>query len=342
MLRSPATVSIAFVHGMLAGVRASGRSCTPFLADAHIAAELPRQPGARVTADQYVALFRSLTERLDDDFLGLLSRPLKRGSLALVARSAIGAGTLEEAMCRVVQTFRLLQDDLVFETVRRADLVGLALHFNDPCAARPPFLHELLLRLFWRLLAWMAGGQLPAERFDFAFEMPPYADSYEKVFPAPLRFDCSQSAFWFSAARLQDPVRRDETALRTFMADAQENVIFPRREDGSVSARVRSHLQHTLPGWPDLAATAGALHMAASTLQRKLTTEGTSFQTLKDELRLDMAVVRLHTSTVTFAVLADELGFANSAAFQRAFKCWTGSAPGTYRRTDQRQPDACN
>ena len=144
------------------------------------------------------------------------------------------------------------------------------------------------------------------------------------------------------AGRSSDPVRRDEAALYAFMADAQENLILPRREDDVVSARVRSHLQHTLPGWPDLAAAADALHMAASTLQRKLTTEGTSFQMLKDALRLDMAIVRLHTSTVTFAVLADELGFANSAAFQRAFKCWTGSAPGTYRRADHRQPDACN
>lgn len=336
MLRSPVTVSMAFVHGMLAGVKAGGQPFDAFLADANIAPELLRQPGARVTSDQYVALFRSLARRLDDDFLGFLSRPLKRGSFALIARSAVGAATLEAAMAQVFETFRLLQDDLVLETVRRGDLVAVALRFHAPGAPRPPFLDELLLRTFWRLLAWMAGGRLPAARFDFAFGMPPYAESYAKVFPAPLRFDCSQSAFWFSAARLDKPVHRDEAALRAFIADAQEHLILPRREDDIVSARVRNHLQDTLPRWPDLAATAGALNMAASTLQRKLAAEGSSFRTLKDELRLDMAIVRLHTSTVALAVLADELGFADSAAFQRAFKTWTGSAPGAYRRADPR------
>jgi AraC-like DNA-binding protein len=72
--------------------------------------------------------------------------------------------------------------------------------------------------------------------------------------------------------------------------------------------------------------------MAASTLQRRLAMDGTSFQSLKDELRRDLAIVRLHTSTASLSALADELGFADSTAFQRAFKKWTGSAPGSYRR----------
>ena len=338
MLNPPLTIPIAFVRGMLSGLEAKGLPFDTFLTDSGIAPELLQQTGARVTADQYVALFTLLTDRLEDDGLCFFSRPLKRGSYALVARAALSAPNLEVAIRRTAHTFQLLQDDVLLEPVRDGNLAGLAIRFIDGTQQHPAFMHELLLRVFWRLLAWLAGGQLTIAGVDFAYESPPYAASYAKIFPAPLSFNQRHSAFWFDAARLKDPVRRDETALRAFLAGAQANIIVPRRGDHLVSARVRSHLQQTLPTWPDLAATADALHTSTPTLQRNLAGEGTSFQALKDELRRDMAIVRLNTSAVPLATLASELGFADSAAFQRAFKGWTGSAPGAYRRS-RGQPD---
>lgn len=332
MLHSPVTISIAFVRGMVSGIDARGLPFEPLLARAGIPAELLQQNGARVTADQYVAVFKSLIEHFDDECMGFLSRPIRRGSLALMARSAIGTPTLAAALRRIAHTFRLLQDDVALELVRDGAQASVALRFNTPSVAQAAFLHELLLRVFWRLLAWLAGGSLPATGFDFAFARPSYAASYGKAFPAPLRFDAAQTAFRFDAALLQQPVRRDESAVRSFLADAQAQIIVPRRPDDLFSARVRDHLQSTLPQWPDLFATAEALNVSASTLQRRLAREGVSFQSLKDELRRDMAIVRLNTGTLSLTALAFELGFTDSAGFQRAFKGWTGSAPGTYRR----------
>jgi AraC-like DNA-binding protein len=335
MLHPPVTIPIAFVRGMLSGVRARGQPCDIFLADAGISPGLLEHASARVTAAQYVALFRTLIDRLDDEGLGFFSRPLKRGSFALIARTAISAHSLEQALRRISRTFGLLQDDVTCELVTAGATAGLALHFRDASMHRPAFFDEMLLRVFWRLLAWLVGGELRAVRFDFAFECPPYASSYNKVFPAPQQFAQRRSAFWFDAARLRNPVRRDKTALRSFLIEAQSNIVLPRRGEDMISARVRNHLQRTQPGWPDLIATAEALHMSTATLQRRLASEGTSFQSLKDTLRRDVAIVRLNTSTVPLGTLAFELGFSDSAAFQRAFKGWTGSAPGAYRHRDR-------
>ena len=71
--------------------------------------------------------------------------------------------------------------------------------------------------------------------------------------------------------------------------------------------------------------------MVISTLQRQLAEEGTTFQAVKDDLRRDIAIQRLSGSVVPLSTLATELGFSDSATFQRAFKVWTGSPPGAYR-----------
>jgi len=326
------TIPAIFLRGLLNGLEAKGLRCADLLAEAEISPALLEHAGARVTATQYALVFRGAIEHFGDEGLGFFSRPLKRGSFALMARNALTTRTLEVAIRRLSHAFWLLQDDVVPELHREADSACLAFRFTNPRVAEQAFLHEFLLRIFWRLIAWLAGGRMPATRFDFAFACPPYAGSYGKVFPAQMAFEQRQTAFWFDAAWLQRPVRRDEAALRAFLAEAQTNMLVPRRVDEIFSARVRSHLQRSQPAWPDLAATAEALHISTATLQRKLALEGTSFQTLKDNLRRDIAIVRLNTSSVPMAELAQELGFTDSAAFQRAFKSWTGSAPGTYRR----------
>jgi len=105
----------------------------------------------------------------------------------------------------------------------------------------------------------------------------------------------------------------------------------PPRVSEGIDALVQAHLLQSRPQWASLESAAREMHMSAPTLQRKLAAAGTSFQAIKDELRRDIAVSRLGTSRVSFAELASDLGFADAAAFQRAFKGWTGSPPGLYR-----------
>ena len=318
------------VRGMVGGVQQHQRSPDAFLLAAGIAPQLLNLDGARITNAQYIELFRQLIAQLGDEMLGFLSQPVKRGALELLVRSTLGSRDLEGALQRFCRGFAVLQDEVALTLVRDGAQAGLCIQLLQP-GNRPHFLHEFLLRVTWRLAAWLAGGSLKVQRFDFAFAEPPHVVDYARVFPARLNFGQSTSAFWFDARHLSRAFGRDQAAVQAFLASLPASVIAPRLESEGIAARVRAHLLHTVPKWPGLTALAKALHVSAPTLQRQLAAANTSCQTLKDELRRDLAISRLATSAVSFGQLADELGFSSAAGFQRAFKTWTGSTPGLYR-----------
>ena len=80
-----------------------------------------------------------------------------------------------------------------------------------------------------------------------------------------------------------------------------------------------------------LAPIAKALAVSERTLQRRLREEGTSFDALLDETRFALARSYLSDPALGLAEVAWLTGYAEMAAFYRAFRRWTGSTPGAYR-----------
>ena len=88
-----------------------------------------------------------------------------------------------------------------------------------------------------------------------------------------------------------------------------------------------------MPGeLPEFETLAGEMNMTAATLRRRLHDEGTSYQSIKDQLRRDLAISYLSHSARSAMDIGLELGFSERSAFHRAFKKWTGASPGEFRR----------
>lgn len=65
------------------------------------------------------------------------------------------------------------------------------------------------------------------------------------------------------------------------------------------------------------------------TLRRHLFAEGTSYQSILDEVRLELAKKLLGRLTVED--VAYDLGFSAPSGFSRAFSQWTGTPPSAWR-----------
>jgi hypothetical protein len=127
--QSSLTVSAHFLHGMLRTVRTRHGEdvAAQLLASAAIPQSLLNQPDARITRQQYVVLYKTVAATLDDEMLGLWSRPIRGGTLKYLMLSLLDAPTVLVAFNRFVRFWNLLLDDYRLQISTKNDLVRLAL-----------------------------------------------------------------------------------------------------------------------------------------------------------------------------------------------------------------------
>lgn len=97
--------------------------------------------------------------------------------------------------------------------------------------------------------------------------------------------------------------------------------------------RVRQVVQHRISE-PGLGAVevAKAMGLTKWKLQSLLLSQGVSFTEVKESIRRVEATRRVQETTDTVVVIAEDLGYNNSANLTRAFRRWTGKTPREMRR----------
>jgi AraC-like DNA-binding protein len=83
---------------------------------------------------------------------------------------------------------------------------------------------------------------------------------------------------------------------------------------------------------PDAAAAAAKMRLGERTLRRRLADEGTTFQSILDEVRCHIATDYLVTTHLSTQEIAELLGFSEATNFRRAFMRWTQRSPTSYRK----------
>jgi AraC-like DNA-binding protein len=327
-----ATVPISLVKAFLAGAQARPETIDRYLEEAGIAPELLAEPGARVTEEQFSTFYQTIAIALDDEMPGFFSRPLRSGTLKFLCLSLLDARSLETALHRFCQFFHIVLDDFRLES-RRSGAVGqLTLRPNPVFHRIGPLGHELMLKLVHGVASWLIGQNIPLLQVDLACPRPAHALDHRYFFSGPVRFDCDGTLMRFSAAYLDLPIRQSKRNLGKFLARAPGDWIFGSFSEQLISHRIRQYLAAQLPDSPTIEQAAANLHCSVRTLCRRLAAEETTFQALKDELRRDIAIQRLTETDQTITKIAGDIGFDDPSAFHRAFRHWTGSTPGTYRR----------
>lgn len=326
------TVPSHVAYRTLAALRRRGIDAKSVLRRADIPMGVIDNPRGRITVEQMTRFARALWELTDDELWGL-GPPMPRGSAYLVMMTAVHAPDLRGVFKRLEHASRVLPGwpDLRVETGERMTRVEVdASRLDDPEHLGT----DLLVAVLHRAPGWLIGRRIPLHSVELPYPEPPYATDYVRTFGRLPRFGAASAAITFDNALLTAPVVRDEGDLARYMKAAPADFYSTRDYGSSSSDRVRKILEQSLRGeWPTSEQIAARLAMNADHLRRLLRDEGTSITAIKEELMRDTAIVSLTHSQEPVEELAARLGFSEASAFRRAFRRWTGSPPGTYRKS---------
>src|SRR4029077_9913922 len=83
---------------------------------------------------------------------------------------------------------------------------------------------------------------------------------------------------------------------------------------------------------------AAELHFHARTLHRRLASDGTSFQQIKDEVRRDVVLYYRQETNLDFGRISEKLGFAEQSVMTRRCNRWFSASPTKLRSQGSRRP----
>ncbi|TWR95234.1 AraC family transcriptional regulator [Pseudomonas saxonica] len=336
------TISMHLVREALLHSCASPSIRDDVLVEVGIAPALLNQPDCRVPATVYARLWRLLARRMDDEFFGMDPRKLRAGSLAFMCRAAMAQPTLAQGLDVVLGFLSLMLERLPAHLVRQQSLAEIVLHEpeTDPNRAFTYFTYWMIVH---GVACWLAGRRIPILAIELRCAAPDYCDDYRVMFSENLRFDRPRTRMIFAAECLDLPLKRSALELQCFLAEAPANILVKYRDPLSLASQIKQDLR-LLPAdqWPETEGVAQGLHMSASTLRRRLADEGQTYQGLKDGVRKELAIQWLGEPQLSFADIAQRLGFADTSSFYKAFRKWSGSNPGHYRSLILGSPDTAH
>ncbi|QGZ31358.1 AraC family transcriptional regulator [Stutzerimonas stutzeri] len=327
------TISVQLVHEALQGFSTPARPARSLLDGLGLAPIDLDDPEARVDVTEYSRLWRRLARHFDDEFFGMDARRMRVGSFAFVCRAAMAQPTLGNAIQMALAFFGLTFEGFRGELHRSESLAEIVLLERAGSPPSRAFTYFTFWMLLHGLMCWLVGRRIPLLAVELRCEEPVYTDDYRVMFSDNLRFSRSITRLIFAAQVLDLPVRRSEAELQVFLAQAPANILVRYRDETSLASRIKTTLRG-LPAeqWPTSDALARTLCVSPSTLRRRLAEAGQPYQAIKDLVRQEMATLWLADAAVTYVDIADRLGFADVSSFYKAFRKWTGTNPGQYRR----------
>ena len=293
---------------------------------------LMKQPGARYRMDNIDNLWRRACEVIDDPCFGLKAGDLWHPSHSSALGYAwLASHSLREAFERVDRYYRVLTDERPMRLDETEEELTLTLIFSHKRRDIPERSDAILAGVMKACRVTYIEDLTP-ESVAFTHPKPSCSARFFEYFRCPVVFEAPTNSLTLSIAAVDKRLPGSHPQLAE-LTDQVMIEYLAKLDQNHMPQKVKAIIIDQLPsGNVTNENVARQLYMSSRKLQRQLQSAGTTFYTLLDEVRQDLAQKYLREPDNSITEIGFLLGFSESSAFSRAFKRWMGVTPSEYRK----------
>lgn len=309
-------------------VQSLGHPPEAVFAAAGVNPELYRDPENRIGAGDLGKLFLCAAKATGRQDIALLAtssfRPPELGLVGLLAAEGPDARTALRNLVRMLR-YNTLAGYPVLSTAGDVAIMKFDLRYADFPGAE--FILEGATSIIFRFMQWLCGRRWKPEEVHLSRRAPRDARPFREFFGAPVRFSSTQDGVLFAAGWLDTRLDHEEHRLKRMKLEIGT---------APFSELVRHQAAIDL-GFEPLTGErlAEQLGMSRRQLFRHLSAEGTTCQTLVDDVKFARARHLLSAGDAPIADIAFAVGYPDQSSFTRAFARWAGMTPRAWRRHGQ-------
>ncbi|ARU90759.1 AraC family transcriptional regulator [Pseudomonas sp. M30-35] len=325
-------VPVAYAEALLELLEELDVSREQVYAGANVRPQVLDSPQGRLSFVDFNLLALSALRLSNEPALGLLlGRRLNVSTHGILGYAVLSSANLDKAIQFALKYYRVLGISFELERVELAHRVELRASESMPLGDLNRFAAEGLFASLFTIAGFLVGEQLRDVEVGFTYAEPDYADRYEQVFGVAAKFEQPYLYLSIPKLYLEKPMALANPATVQMCEQQCEALLSTLDIQDGLLIRVRRLLLARPGDFPDLASAAKALHTSGRTLRRHLSSMGTSYQEVLDDVRRSLALQYLTTTHLPLYEIAYLLGFNDPSNFRRAFKKWTGRPPSAYR-----------
>jgi AraC-like DNA-binding protein len=336
MLHHPLTASVDLLNILLNYALQLGIDEQTIMSGCQVDLSAYQFNEARIPIQTFHAIWTFVLKSAHDPDFGLHFGEHTHNLLSrhLISAMMNNCENVEQAIRKNFQYHNLIMDFI--RPVIKIETTTACLTWEMSAPAIIPDRHfsESILTLFVSMLRSLTQDRFRLTAVRFAHPRPENTAEHERIFQAPLVFGRRCNEVVLSRSFLSSPILLANSKILEELEELMIKALHRVYASNSWSEKVAQLLFKALLKEQDIDIKTIARHLALTTrnLQLKLKEEGTSFRTLLDDVRKEIAVSYLKDVNAPICEIALLLNFADQSAFHHAFKRWTGKTPGGYRK----------